>query len=90
MLTKYQDKLIGSGVTLLAALVAFYFGSFASKAQVDQTNLRINRIEKDMEKHYAKKADVQVLNNELQHLKTGQKEIKSDIKLLLNKLNKVN
>ena len=38
---KLTDRLIGVVVTLITALVCFYFGSFASKAQVDAVEAKV-------------------------------------------------
>jgi len=87
MLARIQDKLIGVVITLVTALVCFYFGSFTTKAQViDIVEAKIINQKKNNIEKFAKNEDTKLLKLEMEYLKEGQKEIKHDLKAILNKI----
>lgn len=87
MRDKIQDKLIGVTVTLVTALICFYFGSFTTKAQViGIVEAKVMKEAKDNKEKFARQDDVKLLELEMKHLKEGQKEMKSDLKEILRKM----
>lgn len=88
---KLIDKLTGVFVTLITALVVFYFASFMKREEVislvnAQVSKEVKKLKEDAEDKYVRTDEVAVIQNQIKNLKEGQTEIKQDLKQILRKM----
>lgn len=56
---KIKERLLGVAVTVVTALVCFYFGSFATKSQVDLIASELKSTKSNLETNYPKSVELQ-------------------------------
>jgi len=68
---KLKERFLGVVVTLVTMLTAFYFGSFASKSQMNLIASDLDHFKKDMSTNYVKQAELKTLESKIDTLRAA-------------------